>query len=318
MSILVAIDGSTASEIVLQEPLERPWATGTRFCLLTVVDPFFFTPAPLLFEETKVAAGELLEEAAEKFRAAGWETETRVALGNPRKAISRCAEEWRSDLLPVGSHRSNALERLALGEHGARGAASHGMLGGGGEDAGETNHGRCSQEENSCGNDGSEFVKAAVNRVAREAWSKDTEIKIISVPEFALCLGEYPSSPRARAEELHQSALDAANAAVTLAKEILSRTSLTVRTEVPLDPDAPATTILGRAKQWNEDLIVLGSHGRRGFDRWANGSVSESSAMNAHCSVQVVPIRVSTEINEYERESHESERSHDGHAIHVP
>jgi nucleotide-binding universal stress UspA family protein len=33
---------------------------------------------------------------------------------------------------------------------------------------------------------------------------------------------------------------------------------------------------------------VLGSHGRRGFDRYMMGSVSESVALHAHCSVEVV------------------------------
>ena len=318
MRILVAIDASKASEIVLQEALKRSWTPGTRFCLLTVADPFFFTRAPLLFEETKVAAGKLLEEAAEKFRAAGWETATKVALGNPRKAISRCAEEWRSDLVLVGSHGLNVLERLALG------SAVRTVL----------RHTKCSVEivratkkETTTDDrrkrilvatDGSEFAEAAVKAVAGEAWPKGAEIKIISVPEFALWLRAYPYFQRAQVEELNQSALDAANAADAQAKEILSRASLTVTTEVPVDRDAPAKTILERANEWNADLIVLGSHGRRGFDRWVRGSVSESLAMNAHCSVEVVHMPVRMEVNEDEEENHESERSHDGHAIHVP
>jgi len=36
------------------------------------------------------------------------------------------------------------------------------------------------------------------------------------------------------------------------------------------------------------DLIVMGSHGRRGLDRLVMGSASESVAMHAHCSVEVV------------------------------
>jgi nucleotide-binding universal stress UspA family protein len=35
-------------------------------------------------------------------------------------------------------------------------------------------------------------------------------------------------------------------------------------------------------------LIVLGSHGRHGLDRMLMGSVSESVALYAHCSVEVV------------------------------
>ncbi|MFN2407796.1 MAG: universal stress protein [Pyrinomonadaceae bacterium] len=50
----------------------------------------------------------------------------------------------------------------------------------------------------------------------------------------------------------------------------------------------PKEIILEDAKKWNADLIVVGSHGRRGFKRFLLGSVSEAVAMNAHCSVVVV------------------------------
>jgi len=46
--------------------------------------------------------------------------------------------------------------------------------------------------------------------------------------------------------------------------------------------------ILEEARQWDADLIVVGSHGRRGFKRLLLGSVSDAIAMNAHCSVVVV------------------------------
>lgn len=316
MRVLVAVDGSKASEIVLQEALSRPWLHGTRFFLTTIVDPFFFTRAPLLLEEAKAAVGKFLQEAAEKFTAAGWQTEVDVPLGNPRRAISKCAEDWRADLLLVGSHGLNALERLALG------STVRAVL----------RHTKCSvevvraQKKDATGRhnmrillatDGSEFSTAAVKVVADNPWSKDTEVKIISVPEFTLWLGEYPYFQEAQVEELNKSALDAAKAAVARGKEILSRAGLTVTSDVPVDRDAPVKTILEKAKEWGADLIVVGSHGRRGFDRWALGSVSESLAMNAHCSVEVVRAPVGSEEQEKEEETHESERSHDGHAVHV-
>lgn len=48
------------------------------------------------------------------------------------------------------------------------------------------------------------------------------------------------------------------------------------------------TVLLDEASAWGADLIVLGSHGRHGFDRMLLGSVSESVAFHAHCSVQVI------------------------------
>jgi nucleotide-binding universal stress UspA family protein len=317
MRVLIAIDGSKASEIVLEEALSRPWPSGTRFCLITVVDPFFFTRAPLLLEEAKGAAGKFLREAAERFGKAGWETEVEVVLGNPRRVISNCAEEWRADLVLVGSQGLRALARLAMG------STVRAVL----------RHTKCSVEVVRApkkravtgqekirilvATDGSEFSTAAVKAVAERPWPKGTEVKVISVPEFALWLGEYPYFQLEQLEKVNHSALDAARDAVVQGKEILRRAGLEVSTDVPVEREAPARTILDEAKEWDADLIVVGSHGRRGFDRFALGSVSESLAMNAHCSAEVVRVPLNKELLEKKGEEHESERSHDGHAVHV-
>ena len=46
--------------------------------------------------------------------------------------------------------------------------------------------------------------------------------------------------------------------------------------------------ILEAATDWRADLIVVGSHGRTGLDRFLLGSVAESIVRRARCSVQVV------------------------------
>ncbi len=46
--------------------------------------------------------------------------------------------------------------------------------------------------------------------------------------------------------------------------------------------------ILNHAERWHADLIVLGSHGRSGLDRFLIGSVSETVARYARCSVEIV------------------------------
>jgi nucleotide-binding universal stress UspA family protein len=47
-------------------------------------------------------------------------------------------------------------------------------------------------------------------------------------------------------------------------------------------------TIVGVATQWHADLIVVGSHGRKGLQRALLGSVSDYVARHAPCSVQIV------------------------------
>lgn len=60
------------------------------------------------------------------------------------------------------------------------------------------------------------------------------------------------------------------------------------KTETRVEEGEARELILDCAKEWNPDLIVLGSHGKTGLDRFLLGSVSESIARHAHCSIQIV------------------------------
>ena len=51
---------------------------------------------------------------------------------------------------------------------------------------------------------------------------------------------------------------------------------------------SPATEIVRAAKEWSADMIVLGSHGRKGVQRALLGSVAESVMRHAGCPVLVV------------------------------
>jgi nucleotide-binding universal stress UspA family protein len=58
--------------------------------------------------------------------------------------------------------------------------------------------------------------------------------------------------------------------------------------------DDPRRTILVEVERWHPDLVVLGSHGWRGVDRFLLGSVLEFVATNARCCVAVIRERMST------------------------
>ena len=77
--------------------------------------------------------------------------------------------------------------------------------------------------------------------------------------------------------------------AVAQARSILRSAHLVI-CDTPQDMPVgdPRTILLDEAKSWEADLIVVGSHGRQGFDQMLLGSVSESLAMHAHCSVEVI------------------------------
>jgi nucleotide-binding universal stress UspA family protein len=56
----------------------------------------------------------------------------------------------------------------------------------------------------------------------------------------------------------------------------------------------PADEILAEAADGAADLVVLGTHGRRSFERWILGSVTDRVARSADRSVLVVPPQLAT------------------------
>ncbi|MCC7416778.1 MAG: universal stress protein [Acidobacteria bacterium] len=62
-----------------------------------------------------------------------------------------------------------------------------------------------------------------------------------------------------------------------------------VAREIAADSGQPAGTIVDRAGSMPADLIVMGTHGRSGFDRVMIGSVAEKVLRKAVCPVLVVP-----------------------------
>jgi len=51
----------------------------------------------------------------------------------------------------------------------------------------------------------------------------------------------------------------------------------------------PKDEILQLAEEWDADLIVLGTHGRTGFDHFLAGSVAEKVVRKAKCPVLIIP-----------------------------
>jgi len=68
--------------------------------------------------------------------------------------------------------------------------------------------------------------------------------------------------------------------------EELSSAGFRVQTSVKIG-DA-RETIIETAMTWAADLILVGSHGERGIQSFLLGSVSESVARHAKCSVEIV------------------------------
>ena len=83
----------------------------------------------------------------------------------------------------------------------------------------------------------------------------------------------------------------AARALVDRIAEELRRAGFKAQTRVEVGDAREG--ILDCAAEWGADLIIVGSHGQRGIQRFLLGSVSEFVARHAKCSVEIVRTPVS-------------------------
>ena len=79
---------------------------------------------------------------------------------------------------------------------------------------------------------------------------------------------------------------------MTHLKQLVESEALTaLPCECEVREGAPAEEILARVQTSRPDLLVLGTHGRSGFERLVLGSVAERVLRKASCPVVTVPLR---------------------------
>ena len=138
--------------------------------------------------------------------------------------------------------------------------------------------------------DDSKFSEAAIEAVIRQATPQETEVRVLHVIEPILIYpddqawGYGPEAPQVLKEQRKE------------AEELVARAGQTLREKnfkvmTAVEEGNPKEVIIDSAAEWHADLIVVGSHGRKGLDRFFMGSVSEAVARHAHCSVQIVRVQ---------------------------
>lgn len=295
MKLLLAIDSSAESKAVVSEVESRPWPSGSEVVVLTVIDLFALTASvgylePFVRSENE-AAKALVDEVAERLRVSGLQATADAVEGYPGTTIVEEAEKRGIDLVLVGSHGHSGFLRFLIGSiakavvqnapcsvelvriprtEEARSEAAKGM-------------------KILLATDGSEFSFAAARSVAERPWPEGSRVRIVSVVEHIMPAADPWYAAGAVAERVRAENTKRSEEAVVAAERIISSGGLKAETAV-LD-GTPKKRIVDDAKEWGAHLIVVGSHGRRGLTRYLLGSVSEATALHAHCSVEVIRDR---------------------------
>jgi nucleotide-binding universal stress UspA family protein len=284
MKLLIAVDSAISAEALVGAAGVRPWPDGTTAHVLSVVADAD-VPEEVWREEGygKAAVRREMERrgeqitalAVERLKDVGIPAEVLVARGDPRHLIPFFARKWSSDLIFVRAHVRKDMAHWMLGSV-ARAVVTTApctvqIVRDVSEDRAHTPD---SGRRVLLATDGSETSAAAARALAERPWPEGSEFRVLSVEEpWAL----KPSRVRHDGQ---------AQEAVGSAEQVLASAGLKA-TGAVLSGNA-REVILEEARKWEADLIVVGSHGRRGFRRLLLGSVSEAVAMDAHCSVVVV------------------------------
>jgi nucleotide-binding universal stress UspA family protein len=300
--VLVALDGSQTSHGALLLAIELSRRYKSELILCTVVDrdaaivaaqspdgPFMGFDN--IIDHYDAAAKRLLTEAAARTSAAGAQTSTILLDGRPAVAIADYAREAAVDAIVMGTHGKSGLERVFLG------STAEGVLHMTTVPTFVVHHA-----------DNAEFTPAALPSVpdfARILVAVDDSDPSDAAIAFALDLAavtgshvlccnaieqgqffdkaaRYGYNPGPLLDDLRRHASELIEAKTCAAKE----RGLTV-TSVIVEGNAP-DAILKAASDRGADLVVVGTHGRRGLQRLFIGSVAESIIRSSPLPVAVV------------------------------
>ena len=125
-TILLATDGSPSAAGAIAEAIELATATGWRLFVVSAWKrptwEYGIAPVPPweLDEAVQARADAAVSAAVAAAEASGVTAEATVRRGDAAREVCAAAEELGADLIVVGSHGWNALQRLVLGSVSAR------------------------------------------------------------------------------------------------------------------------------------------------------------------------------------------------------
>jgi nucleotide-binding universal stress UspA family protein len=224
-----------------------------------------------------------LAELGDRLSGRGAEISQVLVDGHPDDAIVTAGHDLGADLIAVGSHGHRGLGRLLLGsiaERIVRTAVSPVLVARGAGDAADGG-----------------FRRILVSTDFSEAADRGLDLALqIAADDAVVELVHFwslPSLPRAHAADEVDATLEEIRTELQSAGQLRGADALARRdahgatVRYQLREGDPRDGIVEHARASSADLVVVGSHGRRGLRRLLLGSVAEAVVREAPCSVLV-------------------------------
>jgi nucleotide-binding universal stress UspA family protein len=310
VKILIAYDGSNCAEAALDDLMRAGLPETAEAHIMSVAEVWLPPPPPssyeILEEARKVhSPAELQRDFSKRCPGAKnalvlaerardrvqinfpkWKVSADSSCGSPAWELVAKADEWKPNLIVVGSHGRTALGRFVLGSVSQR-VLTEALC------SVRIARGRV-EEPNSpvriiVGTDGSEASEMALQAVASRRWPLQSEVKVVLVddplaPEF---LGKIIPPLERIIEEDRKEEREWVEKISKRSLDILRAAEIKV-TCVVREGD-PKRELCNAAEEWGADCIFVGSAGfSNRLERFVLGSVSAAVAARAHCSVEVI------------------------------
>lgn len=287
MRILVAVDGSDESFHALRA-LEH-LARAEKLIVLNALDvPRLAYPMggePRVMEDFSLSIQQAMQEDSERLleRVASLlpmnvgPLSKQIERGTPAEAILAAAEKEKAGLIVLGSRGLGPVKELLLG------SVSHRVVSHAACPTLVVNRPMRSLRRILMAVQGSEDAEALTKFLAAKPFKEPVEITVVTVLPAAQPL--FPPG-FAKIDELIEKAVVGARAFVEETASALSKLQYHAKGYILMG--APALAILQEASASAPDLILMGSHGRRGVTRFLLGSVSHAVLHRAPCPLLIV------------------------------
>ncbi len=266
--ILVATDGSAYSENAVKQAILLAKKCSSKLFAISVIvtNLEFEVTMPQVVEEDEKKALEHLQAVKAKASKEGVDCDITTVHGDdPYQDIVRQASKNRVDMIIVGRHGRTGLARLMVGSVAAKviGHAPCNIL-----VVSPTAHVEFRKIQVAI--DGSDFSKAALNEAISMTKRCGSALVVLSVASSDAESGPAAGIVKQAAELATQEGVAVQNVTMT---------------------GKPYEVIVETARKNHADLIVVGSHGRRGMERLLMGSVAERVIGHTEKAVLVVTAK---------------------------
>jgi len=133
--------------------------------------------------------------------------------------------------------------------------------------------------------DGSRYSVDVVDAVVSRPWPDGSIVRVLSAVEPEEIIS-VDSSQAGLGGQTQQTPMKATEELVEFVAASLA--SHGFRVETIVKPGDSREVIVNEADNWKAHLIVMGAYGRSGVRNWQLGSVAESVANHARCSVELI------------------------------